>query len=257
MNTQLTAKTAAQRLLLQLIKMSDTGTGGWRRVRAVPLADTLGYSPRTTRDILALFLDHDIVCLAGNDCYAILEHYATDRAALVAAFDAIPFAPVKTPTNKPARKAPSMTTQTNTRTTGAATPNGTCGCCNAPIGKKSRFAPGHDARFVSNLVSDLVASIGTDGANHGTYRDVMTRTAELVRTAYSDALANKFAAAAERALTRPQRTQRTTTTPETWQAADPIKVRRWTYPARQDKTGRTQRNTKRDGSGTWVDVQGA
>ena len=239
----MTSKTA-QRLLTQLAKHGAHGA------TAATLADQLGFTPRTTRETLNLMLDHGLVQLGSRNRYINTTDPANLKQALQQAI-------APTDNTEPTTNQKGQPTMTAIPATPATPTSGTCGCCNAPLGKQSRFAPGHDARFVSNLVSDLVASIGTDGANHGTYRDVMTRTAELVRTAYGDALANKFAAAAERALTRPQRTQRTTTTPETWQAADPIKVRRWTYPARQDKTGQTQRNTKRDGSGTWVDVQGA
>lgn len=243
----MTSKTA-HRLLTQLAKHGAHGT------TAATLADQLGFTPRTTRETLNLMLDHGLVQLGSRNRYINMIEPA-DPANLK---QALQQAIASTDNTEPTTNQKGQPTMTAT----PATPtSGTCGCCNAPIGKKSRFAPGHDARFVSNLVSDLVASIGTDEANHGTLATlVMTQTAELVRTAYSDALANKFAAAAERALTRPQRTQRTqrtTTTPETWQSADPIKVGRWTYPARQDETGRTQRNTKRDGSGTWVDIQGS
>ena len=240
-------------LVVLLAQLAKHGAHG---ATAATLADQLGFTPRTTRETLNLMLDHGLVQLGSRNRYINMIEPA-DPANLK---QALQQAIASTDDTEPPANTEPTTNQKGQPTRTTTPTSGTCGCCCAPIGKKSRFAPGHDARFVSNLVSDLVASIGTDEANHGTYRDVMTRTAELVRTAYSDALANKFAAAAERALTRPQRTQRTqrtTTTPETWQSADPIKVGRWTYPARQDETGRTQRNTKRNGSGTWVDIQGS
>lgn len=259
MNTQPAAKTTAQRLLLQLIKLSDTGSGGWRSVRAARLADTLGYSPRTTRDILALFLDHDIVCLAGNDRYAIQAQYATDRAALVAAFDAIPFAPIKTSTNKPARKEPNMTTKTNTRATGAATPNGTCYCgCDSNVGKRSRFAAGHDARYISQLVAYLIGAKDADIAAE------TERIAGVVRTSFGNPLADKFVRAAGKAIERrdaaaakaaAKRAPKAQGVEATYRAQPPIKIGRWTYPVREIvATGAIERNTKRDATGEWVPV---
>ncbi|ALY08589.1 hypothetical protein BENNIE_53 [Arthrobacter phage Bennie] len=35
----------------------------------------------------------------------------------------------------------------------------------------------------------------------------------------------------------------------------PVKVGRWEYPARQNHFGKTERNTKRDGSGEWVEYE--
>lgn len=65
----------------------------------------------------------------------------------------------------------------------------TCYCgCPRLVGKRSRFAPGHDAKFVSDQVLDLV--------DHGNYdgdiQDAIDTRAEAIKVNASPALANKF-----------------------------------------------------------------
>jgi hypothetical protein len=131
--------------------------------------------------------------------------------------------------------------------------NGFCNCgCGQTIGKKSKFAQGHDARFVSELVTNYLAA----DKNSGQAKLII----ECVQYELSDALEAKFWKQYDRAVIKAEvksaggtvesgnkLAKAAKSTPRTFE----VKVGRWTYPATKSN-GKTYRNTKRDGSGEWV-----
>lgn len=65
-----------------------------------------------------------------------------------------------------------------------------------------------------------------------------------------DKMAKRANADADRATAKQQRAEAKKTEPE----VKGFKLGRWEYPARMTGAGKVERNTKRDGSGTWVDA---
>lgn len=111
-------------------------------------------------------------------------------------------------------------------------PNGVCLCCKTKIGKRSLFAPGHDARLVSQIVSKAAKD---PDLLEGLIADMLP----------TQALADKARAAfARRTVNKPADVL-------VWVEAYPVKIGRWEYPSRTNGA-QVQRNTKRDGSGEWV-----
>lgn len=102
-----------------------------------------------------------------------------------------------------------------------------CGCgCGAAV-SKSFYRPGHDAKHAGQVGREMVRTGDTD----------------LVFQLPSQALRAKAT------LFYQKRSHQTPAAPTE------IKVGRWTYPARMTRAGKMQRNTKRDGSGSWVEVE--
>lgn len=130
-----------------------------------------------------------------------------------------------------------MSTKTTTVTTVRA-----CNCgCGTPTRKAgSLYAPGHDARHAGLVARDVIAT----GNN-----------ALLSQALPTLALQKKAAAMVARKAAKPATAVKAERKagPVVSLAAEPVKVGRWTYPARHFG-GDLQRNTKRDGSGEWVAV---
>lgn len=154
-----------------------------------------------------------------------------------------------------------------------ASPDRQCACgCGKPIGRKSTFAMGHDARMVSLAAKSLVEStdyLGLLGGKIAVGDDIQARmdaVTETIEARFGKALADKYHRAAHSAwdkavnktvrANRPAATKRTETAGkgEVAVAIDPVKIGRWTYPAMVNPDGSKVRNTKRDGSGEWVPV---
>lgn len=162
-------------------------------------------------------------------------------------------------------------TKTDTKTAGRLC---ACGCGN-PTGNV--FAPGHDARMVSLAVKATMATDRYLGLSTDTYNDMQAKIDEVaseIHERFGGPLSAKYHAAAmnawEREAAREQRRQERAarkaakgkgkgpkTDGEFGQHPD-VKIGRWTYPARvRLSDGRVERNTKRDGSGEWVEYEGA
>lgn len=139
----------------------------------------------------------------------------------------------------------------------------TCLCgCGQETSAKSYYRPGHDASHVSILLADIIAG-----------KDLSTDVVAKYKAGLpSDALRIKFERAvdnyADRQANRKPRNSRTE-----WVDCDTYdyKIGRWVYPvqvkmykvdAQGLKPGQEseylgyRRNTKRDGSGEWVDLEG-
>lgn len=162
-----------------------------------------------------------------------------------------------------------------------------CGCGEATSSAKTQYKPGHDARHVG-IVARLVAPNNLPADESNALLDSLG--SEKLKTKalmMAHRLREKAAAKAPKADAQPvaqgqkrgagARNQKAIAakvaqeeaahaatqavpTPE-WDdtdpgdlgdSIDPVRVGRWTYPARLIGTDRVERNTKRDGSGEWV-----
>ena len=134
-----------------------------------------------------------------------------------------------------------------------------CDCGNLTRSPKATFIPGHDAKLVSKLAKqmyvavrdgDTVEEFGLEtrvkrfsyalqGKIHGAFRLAKIRGA---RVASAKREATHEAAALDDLI-------------DALEAPKTVKVGRWEYPAKVTFSGRLLRNTKRDGSGEWVQHQ--
>ena len=126
-----------------------------------------------------------------------------------------------------------------------------CGCenlCNAP---GSTFRPGHDARLVSKLLKSITA--GELTIDQAARKAVTGPLAQKLRDAHKRAEIKaqmKAAGATNRSANR--MAKGATAKSRTYGS---IKIGRWEYPTiTENKSGITHRNSKRDGSGEWVEV---
>lgn len=148
----------------------------------------------------------------------------------------------------------------------------TCLCgCGQTTGPKSMFKQGHDARLVSLTVyatvygtADMPSVVLPDDYNEqGDIQWRIDLVAEHIKRTLGDKLANKFFNAAMNGWDKAVRSKNGLDAPApvntadqrqpepTIEGAEPVKVGRWTYPARR-VDGHLERNTKRDGSGEWI-----
>lgn len=142
-------------------------------------------------------------------------------------------APTKT---KPKAKAKPRSVAVN------ADPNRKCRCgCGEPVGAKSTYRPGHDARHAGATAQKMAA---TDSTSWDSLLGALPTPALRAKaTAHATRLVAKKRVAKVKAGDRPG--------PAPMRPLDPIKVGRWEYPARE-YNGKIERNTKRDGSGSWI-----
>lgn len=152
---------------------------------------------------------------------------------------------------------------------------------------KATFRPGGDAQYVSYLLGGIINEIADFGPERlAAFEDFAmyirrTIKQEAANLGFSDALKDKFLAAAHRILQRELDRQERELIKAARKAAKaakkdaetviaPVyghvaKIGRWVYPVRAIQTvldGKTiaetfERNTKRDGSGEWVPVDEA
>jgi hypothetical protein len=132
-------------------------------------------------------------------------------------------------------------------TTEKATVQCACECGEATQSAKSNYRPGHDARHASN-VGRFLATSDDPEANNRALASLGSDKLRAKALAMDSRLRGLAAAKAEREAAKAQGKK----APK-WTEAEPVKVGRWTYPARTNgKT--TQRNESRDGSGTWINL---
>lgn len=155
-------------------------------------------------------------------------------------------------------------------TTNTTEPVKVCGCgCNTPVGKRSSFAPGHDARMVSNVVQAAVndgviiapalrnepSLIEGSGYTQLDIAERIKLAGKAIEQAFSPALATKFDNAAHKAWSKAVGTANDTETAggrtRKPRAAKPkearrlsaaievgkVKVGRWTYEAKRHDDG--------------------
>lgn len=137
-----------------------------------------------------------------------------------------------------------------------------CGCRTFTWTDTATYVPGHDAKHVSALLDDARAIIAANG------QISTAETRALVDSIPSPALQNKLRNAIER-LGRKRPSSRKPKNHGVWLDVDNTvaKVGRWTYPIQEkwivatptgdQPTGKFRRNTKRDGSGRWVEIENA
>ena len=138
----------------------------------------------------------------------------------------------------------------------------TCKCnCGQTVGPKATYRPGHDARHVSDLLATIVEHQEFDMITK--YQTDLPSTA--LKEKFANAVENYLGRKAKKSAGRQSRTE--------WvdSDTDSYKVGRWNYPTqvlmyreglRGLKPGQEseyldiRRNTKRDGSGEWVALEG-
>lgn len=139
---------------------------------------------------------------------------------------------------------------------------GFCLCgCNQQTSPKANYRPGHDAAHVSFLLATIV--------NHGDFSQAAV--AEYAKALPSMPLRQKLERAVDNFVARQSAKPRQSRTEWVDCDTDDYKIGRWTYPVqvemyREDAPGLKpgqeseylyfRRNTKRDGSGEWVALEG-
>ena len=106
-----------------------------------------------------------------------------------------------------------------------------CLCeCGEAVGSKANYRPGHDARHAGQVARQAA--------------DDLENLAQYLKQLPSTALRRKALRHAERLA------------PASPKAPSRVKIGRWDYPMRWTTDNKMERNTKRDGSGTWVPYSG-
>lgn len=140
------------------------------------------------------------------------------------------------------------TTAAKKTTTEQATVQCACECGEATQSAKSNYRPGHDARHASNVGRFLATSDDAEANNRALANlgsDKLLAKA-LAMDSRLRALATAKAEREAKKASKPAKAAK-------WTDAEPVKVGRWAYPARTNgKT--TQRNERRDGSGSWINL---
>lgn len=167
------------------------------------------------------------------------------------------------------RTPPTKTASPKKETTMNVKPSGTCYCgCKTKTGPKAVFAPGHDARFVSNAVMAFTFEFLTQGwSSSVTTAEIIGLSQEEATlrikaiTWPSDALRNKAIRAFTTAIKKTVKAHSKATASPTrlasheWAPSSPVKIGRWEYPTRTSADGKvTERNSKRDGTGEWLPI---
>lgn len=183
-----------------------------------------------------------------------IRGHDTDAASINRYLDTLPVedAPLtETDTNMAATAtAPKSTTRRNN----SANAPHECRCgCGSMIPGKSNYKPGHDARHagqvaraMSAVSSDSWESLLDTLPSEPLQRKALGMAERLVAKAEAKKSARREIKAEVEQVIEAER--------ETWTSIDPVQVGRWTYPARKDADGNVERNTKRDGSGEWIEV---
>lgn len=136
-----------------------------------------------------------------------------------------------------------------------------CRCgCEQQVGATSTYRPGHDARhagIVGRQVAELLVSkhayVSADDVPQPE-ADEFAKMPSLPLKYKARYVARNILEKEERKATRMEARKAKKADKVETTELDPIKVGRWTYPARE-RDGVTERNTKRDGSGEWVVVK--
>ncbi|QHB47223.1 hypothetical protein SEA_APPLECIDER_54 [Arthrobacter phage AppleCider] len=173
-------------------------------------------------------------------------------------------------------------TQTTAKANTTTTRQCNCGCGEATSSSKTMYKPGHDARHAGNVARAMAADYNDAGNEEklealpsaNLKHKARTMAARLVekaakkadRTAarkpsdkpakpagkIAEVVAAEEAAHAEETATEVPEPMFTDDEPQGFPGT--VKVGRWEYPAKYDaNTQTTLRNTKRDGSGEWVE----
>lgn len=189
---------------------------------ATVAADALGINTRYARELFGVLTNHDLAAEIDDEDGVVWIAVATNDEyhAVFPKTDAKP---------KPAKRANTASLATD------ANPDRKCLCrCGEPVGKRSNYRPGHDARHAGHVGRALA-----DGV-------------DLLDKLPTEALRNKARGIANKAKARESVKKPATVPDENMYTIGEVKVGRWTYPAQFHAT-KTLRNTKRDGSGEWVE----
>lgn len=140
----------------------------------------------------------------------------------------------------------------------------TCLCCDIQIGTNPEtiFRPGHDARMASRVALQAARAVMNGEAvlsDQALYASLPTAALRRKALGIAGTIIDRTEAKLARKAAKEARKANKAKTPKAAKAAkaEPktgtVKIGRWTYPARDAGNG-AERNTKRDGSGTWEGV---
>ncbi|ALY08837.1 hypothetical protein DRROBERT_51 [Arthrobacter phage DrRobert] len=185
---------------------------------------------------------------------------------------------------RPEGPAPSMKEPKMTETQTTTTRHCNCGCGEATSSSKTMYKPGHDARHAGNVARAMAADYNDAGNDEklealpsaNLKHKARMMAARLVekaakkaagRTAtktqdkpakaskkVAEVVAAEEAAHAEETATEVPEPMFEDETP-VYRERGFVKIGRWEYPLRENHFGKTERNTKRDGSGEWVEYE--
>ena len=120
-----------------------------------------------------------------------------------------------------------------------------CAChCGQPVPSRSTYRPGHDARHAGQVARDAVESF-----RHG--QGAVDSPEFYMELANRPALAAKARKMALGIVAKGEGKKTGRSIPAQEMTGE-ARIGRWTYPARMTIAGKAQRNSKRDGSGSWV-----
>ncbi|AZF97690.1 hypothetical protein SEA_CALLIEOMALLEY_54 [Arthrobacter phage CallieOMalley] len=172
-------------------------------------------------------------------------------------------------------------TQTTAKANTTTTRQCNCGCGEATSSSKTMYKPGHDARHAGNVARAMAEDYNDAGneeklealpsanlkhkARMMAARLVEKAAKKADRTAarkpsdkpapaskkIAEVVAAEEAAHAEETATEVPEPMFEDETP-VYRERGFVKVGRWEYPLRENHFGKTERNTKRDGSGEWI-----
>ncbi|AZS07098.1 hypothetical protein SEA_WAWA_55 [Arthrobacter phage Wawa] len=161
----------------------------------------------------------------------------------------------------------------------------TCGCGEATSSAKTMYKPGHDARHAGNVARAIAEAVLNGTEAKSSLTDLPTANLVHKADAMSKRLVEKARTKADRAAGRKtsdkpakpagkiaevvaaeeaaHAEETATEVPEPmFEDENPVyrergfvKIGRWEYPLRENHFGKTERNTKRDGSGEWVEYE--
>ncbi|AZS08712.1 hypothetical protein SEA_LENNOX_53 [Arthrobacter phage Lennox] len=168
-----------------------------------------------------------------------------------------------------------------------------CGCGEATSSSKTMYKPGHDARHAGNVARAIAEAVLAGTEPKVSLKDLPSANLIHKADAMSKRLVEKARAKADRAAkAREARVsipedrkapakatkkvaevvaaeeaahaeETATEVPEpmfedetpVYRERGFVKVGRWEYPLRENHFGKTERNTKRDGSGEWIEYE--
>ena len=222
-------------------------------VNASTVSVELGHNPRYSRELLGVLSKELLqqVEIEGQDEWVIAEAMPADEnfTTIEAAFTPVFNTWWSKHSGQEVPKEKAKEKKSAPRSVALnADPNRKCNCgCGEPVGKKSLYRPGHDARHAGAIARE----VAKDLVNPDSYDWRMAL--EVLPT---DALRAKAEAHARRLAGKGRKDQVKAgekPAPAVTRELPPVQVGRWTYPA-QEVNGTALRNTKRDGTGEWVKI---
>lgn len=254
-------------------------------------------NPRYARELLGILVNAGLVSVEeGQDGDVWMtanpgshdDHTLAEAEAVIDQWlDSVPSPDTQHPDNQESDMTDQPATQTTTPTPAKPVKNGNpadlplCRCgCKSPIGRKSTYKPGHDARHAGQVARDIaattdpqraelmLASLGSDALRQKAInmadRLQAKTNAKIERKAAKDEPQHASEEAIEAAIEAGEAAAEAEADPEPEPTPEPtvvasntgsVKFGRWSYPVKRDESGQVVRATDRNGGDNWVPVQ--